>query len=52
MSRALEESSIGAVPQQGAVPPLLQGRPVGHMPDAQVPGLDVIVARVLESDMQ
>lgn len=47
MSQALEESSIGAVPQQGAVPPLLQGRPVGHMPDAQVPGLDVIVTRVL-----
>ena len=48
--QALEEASVGVVPQQGAFPPLLQGGLVGHMPDAQVLGLDVIVARILQRD--
>ena len=50
MSQPPEEASVGVVPQQGAVPPVLQGGLVGHMPDAQVLGLDVIVARVLQRD--
>ena len=48
--QALEEASLGVVPQQGAFPPLLQGGLVGHVPDAQVLGLDVVVARVLQKD--
>lgn len=47
MSQVLQEASEGAVPQQGAVPPGVQGAFVGHMPDAQVLSLDVEVARVL-----
>lgn len=47
VSQVLEEASVGAVPQQGAVPPVLQGRLVGHVPDFQVLGLDVVVAGVL-----
>ena len=50
MPQALEEASLGVVPQQGAFPPLLQGGLVGHVPDAQVLGLDVVVARVLQRD--
>ena len=50
MSHSPEEASVGVVPQQGAVPPVLQGGLVGHMPDAQVLGLDVVVARVLQRD--
>ena len=50
MAQALQEASEGAVPQQGAVPPGVQGAVVGHMPDAQVLCLDVEVARVLESN--
>ena len=46
MAQALQEASEGAVPQQGAVPPVVQGAVVGHMPDAQVLSLDVEVARV------
>ena len=45
-----EEARVGVVPQQGAVPPVLQGGLVGHMPDAQVLGLDVVVAGVLQRD--
>ena len=45
-----EEASVGVVPQQGAVPPVLQGGLVGHVPDAQVLGLDVVVTRVLQRD--
>ena len=50
MAQVLQEASEGAVPQQGAVPPGVQGAVVGHMPDAQVLSLDVEVARVLESN--
>ena len=50
MPQSLEEASVGVVPQQGAVPPVLQGGLVGHMPDAQVLGLDVVVTRVLQRD--
>lgn len=50
VSQILEETSVGAVSQQGVRPPLLQGRLVGHVPDFQVLGLDVVVARVLESN--
>ena len=50
MSQPPEEASVGVVPQQGAVPPVLQGGLVGHVPDAQVLGLDVVVARVLQRD--
>ena len=50
MSQVLQEASEGAVPQQGALPPVVQGAFVGHMPDAQVLSLDVEVARVLESN--
>lgn len=49
MSQMLEEANDRAVPQQGAVPPVLHGAVVGHMPDAQVQSLDVVVARVLEN---
>lgn len=48
MAQMLQEASEGAVPQQGAVPPVVQGAIVGHMPDAQVLSLDVEVARILE----
>ena len=48
--QSLEEASVGVVSQQGAVPPVLQGGLVGHVPDAQVLGLDVVVARVLQRD--
>ena len=50
MLQSLEEAHVGVLPQQGAVPPVLQGGLVGHMPDAQVLGLDVVVARVLQRD--
>ena len=50
MPQSLEEAHVGVVPQQGAVPPVLQGGLVGHVPDAQVLGLDVIVAGVLQRD--
>jgi hypothetical protein len=50
MSYMLQEAIEGAVPQQGAVPPVLHGTLVGDMPDAQVLGLDVKVARVLETN--
>ena len=50
MPQSPEEARVGVVPQQGAVPPVLQGGLVGHMPDAQVLGLDVVVARVLQRD--
>lgn len=50
MSQSLEKASVGAVSQQGAVSPMLHGGLVGHMPDAQVLGLDVVVAGVLESN--
>ena len=50
LSQFPEEASVGVVPQQGAVPPVLQGGLVGHVPDAQVLGLDVIVARALQRD--
>ena len=48
MPQSLEEASVGVVPQQRAIPPVLQGGLVGHVPDAQVLGLDVIVTRVLQ----
>ena len=50
LSQSPEEASVGVVPQQGAVPPVLQGGLVGHVPDAQVLGLDVVVARALQRD--
>ena len=50
LSQSPEEARVGVVPQQGAVPPVLQGGLVGHVPDAQVLGLDVVVARVLQRD--
>ena len=50
MPQALEEARVGVVPQQGALPPVLQGGLVGHVPDAQVPSLNVVVARVLQRD--
>ena len=50
MPQSLEEASVGVVSQQGAVPPVLQGGLVGHVPDAQVLGLDVVVTRVLQRD--
>ena len=50
LSQSLGEASVSVVPQQGAVPPVLQGGLVGHVPDAQVLGLDVIVARALQRD--
>ena len=50
MPQSLEEAHVGVVPQQGAVPPVLQGEFVGHVPDAQVLGLDVVVAGVLQRD--
>ena len=46
--QSAKEVRIGVVSQQGAVPPVLQGGLVGHVPDAQVLGLDVIVTRVLQ----
>ena len=42
MPQSPEEARVGVVPQQGAVPPVLQGGLVGHMPDAQVPSLNVV----------
>lgn len=50
MSQSLEKASVGAVSQQVAVSPVLHGGLVGHMPDAQVLGLDVVVAGVLEKN--
>ena len=50
MLQSLEEAHVGVLPQQGAVPPVLQGGLVGHVPDAQVPSLNVVVARVLQRD--
>lgn len=50
MAHMLQEASEGSVPQQGAVPPVVQGAIVGHMPDPQILSLDVEVARVLESN--
>ena len=50
MAQVLQGASEGAVPQQGAVPPAVQGAVVRHMPDPQVLILDVEVARVLESN--
>ena len=50
MPQSLEEASVGVVPQQGVVPPVLQGGLVGHVPDAQVLSLNVVVARVLQRD--
>ena len=50
MPQSPEEARVGVVPQQGALPPVLQGGLVGHMPYAQVTGLNVVVARVLQRD--
>ena len=50
MPQSPEEARVGVVPQQGAVPPVLQRGLVGHVPDAQVPSLNVVVARVLQRD--
>ena len=50
MPQSPEEAHVGVVPQQGAVPPVMQRGLVGHVPDAQVPSLNVIVARVLQRD--
>lgn len=49
MSMMLKEARGGAVSQQGVFSPIFQGALVGHMPDTQVLGLDIEVARVLES---
>lgn len=45
MAHMLKEASEGAVPQQGAVPPVIQGAIIGHMPDPQVLSLDDQVAK-------
>lgn len=50
MAHVLQEASEGAVSQQGAVSPVVQGAIVGHMPDPQILSLDVEVTRVLESN--
>ena len=50
MSHSPEEASVGVVPQQGVVPPVLHGGLVGHVPDAQILSLNVVVARVLQRD--